>query len=35
MHGRHAYSLEEYGYSEERIQAVFADYIDFLDTLEK
>jgi hypothetical protein len=35
MHGRHEYSLVEYGYSEERIQAVFADYIDFLDTLEK
>ena len=35
MHGRHAYSLVEYGYSEERLQAVFADYIDFLDTLEK
>ena len=35
MHGRHAYSLVEYGYSEERLQAVFADYVDFLDTLEK
>ncbi|MBS1212653.1 MAG: Sulfotransferase family [Proteobacteria bacterium] len=34
-HGRHAYSLAEYGYSEERIQEVFAEYIDFLGKLEK
>ena len=34
-HGRHAYSLAEYGYSEERIREVFAEYIAFLDSLEK
>ncbi|HET7203542.1 MAG TPA: sulfotransferase [Steroidobacteraceae bacterium] len=34
-HGRHGYSLAEYGYTEQKIQEVFADYIDFLDGLEK
>jgi hypothetical protein len=34
-HGRHGYSLAEYGYTEERIQEVFAEYIDFLEGLEK
>ena len=33
-HGRHDYSLAEYGYTEERIEEVFAGYIDFLQTLE-
>jgi hypothetical protein len=34
-HGRHRYSLAEYGYTEQKIQEVFAEYIDFLDRLEK
>ena len=34
-HGRHGYSLAEYGYTEQRIQEVFAEYIAFLEGLEK
>lgn len=34
-HGRHRYSLAEYGYTEQRIHEVFAGYIDFLAHLEK
>jgi len=34
-HGRHGYSLAEYGYTEQKIQEVFAEYIDFLEDLEK
>jgi hypothetical protein len=33
-HGKHIYSLEEYGYTEEQIAEVFKDYIAFLDELE-
>jgi len=34
-HGRHGYSLAEYGYTEQHIQEVFAEYIAFLGNLEK
>ena len=34
-HGRHRYSLEEYGYTEQSIQDAFAEYIRFLDNLEE
>lgn len=34
-HGRHAYSLADYGYAAERIEEAFAEYIDFLRRLEK
>jgi hypothetical protein len=33
-HGKHIYSLTEYGYTEEQIAAVFEGYIDFLEQLE-
>lgn len=33
-HGKHVYSLEEYGYDEERIAEVFEAYIGFLEQLE-
>jgi len=33
-HGRHVYSLGEYGYTEEKISQVFSDYIGFLERLE-
>ena len=33
-HGRHVYSLQEYGYTEERISELFAEYIEFLEKLE-
>jgi len=33
-HGRHVYSLNEYGYTEEKISQVFSDYIEFLERLE-
>lgn len=34
-HGKHEYSLAEYGYTEQRIQEAFAEYIAFLNNLEK
>ena len=34
-HGRHDYSLADYGYTEERIDEVFAEYIHFLQALEQ
>jgi len=34
-HGKHVYTLQEYGYTEEQIADAFADYIDFLEQLEK
>jgi len=33
--GRHVYSLQEYGYTEEQISELFAEYIDFLEKLER
>jgi hypothetical protein len=33
-HGKHVYSLEEYGYGEEQIAELFEVYIGFLDKLE-
>ena len=33
-HGRHVYSLAEYGYSEEKIAEVFSEYIGFLEGLD-
>jgi hypothetical protein len=27
-HGRHTYALEDYGMTKERVQSVYADYID-------
>jgi hypothetical protein len=33
-HGRHVYSLKEYGHTEQQIAEVFAEYIDFLKKLE-
>ena len=34
-HGRHVYTLQEYGYTEQQIAELFAGYIDFLEELEK
>ena len=34
-HGKHGYSLSEYGYTEEQIAQLFEGYIDFLKKLEQ